>query len=171
MPRKPDRRPEPADRPPGATGTDAGVLSSDEARERLSLEFRSLEQHLEPLRNGTLGGLSALRFRLNRLSIAALAADDFGRYLVANDAAAALTAYQVPELERMSVWDLTPGADAHAGERLWSAFLEAGAQHGTYALQGKHGQLPPIYYYARTQLLPGVHVSLLLPLKRPVGHA
>lgn len=127
----------------------------------LANQFRLLQMHLLAFRTGSVGGLTALRVRLNRLKAAALAADDDGSYLAANDPAARLTGYQVAELERLSVWHLTPGADERAGERLWAAFLQVGEQRGTYDIRGKHEVLRGVHYHARAHVLKSVHVALL----------
>ncbi len=127
----------------------------------LSQEFVTLLEHLAPLRLDVPAGLTQLRSRLDRLALAALAADNKGRYLVVNRAAAALTGHAASELETMSVWDLTPLADAHTGERLWFEFMAAGEQRGTYSVKGKHQTIDGVYYLARAHVLPGVHVSLL----------
>ena len=78
-----------------------------------------LHEHLQPLRSGKFGGITALRSRLDRLPVAAFAADDHGRYVAVNGAAADLTGFDVRELETKSVWELTPDVDARTGERLW----------------------------------------------------
>ena len=75
-----------------------------------------LAEHLAPLRLDVPPGLARLRAELDRLSVAALAADNKGRYLAVNGVAAVLTGHTVGELETMSVWDLTPGPDADTGE-------------------------------------------------------
>ncbi len=138
-------------------------MSSGYRSARLWAEFCALETQLQAFRNGAEGGLTALRNRLNALTVAALAADDDGAYLVVNDAAAGLTGYRVAELERMNVWDLTPAMAAEVGAKLWSAFLADGEQHGIYDLQGKDQVIRGLNYYARAHVLPHVHVSLLQP--------
>ena len=126
-----------------------------------SSEFTKLQLHLAPLRHGIEAGLTSLRSRLDRLSVAALVADTRGRYLAANRAATTLTGYDRDELERMSVWDLTPVPDLETGQRLWAAFINMGEQRGIYSLRGKHGIIDHIHYLARAHVLPDVHLSLL----------
>jgi PAS domain S-box-containing protein len=127
----------------------------------LSSEFKKLQLHLRPLRQGIEGGLTSLRNRLDRLAVAALVADDEGAYLAVNRAACALTGYRGDELEHMSVWDLTPVPDLRTGERLWAAFTEMREQRGTYSLIGNHGIIEHVHYLARAHVLPGMHLSLL----------
>ncbi len=120
-----------------------------------------LAEHLARLRLDVPAGLTQLRSALDRLSVAALAADNKAGYLVVNRAAAALTGHAVSELERMSVWDLTPVADTETGERVWFEFMATGEQRGTYNLRGKDQIIEGVHYLARAHVLPGVHVSLL----------
>jgi PAS domain S-box-containing protein len=126
-------------------------------------QFTHLESHLVWLRSGAEGGMTALRLKLDRLSVAALAADSRGAYVAVNAAAAALTGYSVAELQAMSVWDLTPSVNAAAGQRLWATFLTKSEQHGTYTVQGKHRSVT-VAYVARAHVLRNVHVSLLVPV-------
>src|SRR5258706_11774887 len=54
--------------------------------------------------------------RLADLPVAMLVADNRGRYVDANTAAAVLNGYSHAELLRRSVWDLTPGAHRRRGQ-------------------------------------------------------
>src|SRR5437764_486047 len=101
--------------------------------------------------------LRLLMAALNRLSVAALAADQTGRYVAVNRAAVTMIGYSVDQLESMSVWDLTPQVDAATGRRLWAAFLASGAQTGTYTIRAAHGRID-VVYDARANVLPGVHL-------------
>jgi PAS domain S-box-containing protein len=126
----------------------------------LQHEFTVLESHLAWLRSGAEGGMTALRLKLDRLSVAALAANSHGAYVAVNRAAAALTGFSVDELQTMSVWHLTPSPDVETGKRLWAMFLTTSEQQGIYTLQGKHGPVTAAYV-ARAHVLRHVHVSLL----------
>ncbi len=146
---------------PGTTGS-VVVQPHEAASFRvLEHEFAVLERHLGPLRTGVEGGLTALRSRLNRLTIAALAADDHGAYVAVNEAAASISGFSVRDLQTMSVWDLTPAADTRNGRQLWAAFLEAGEQRGICSLQGLT-RSARVAYLALAHVLPHVHVSLLI---------
>jgi CheY-like chemotaxis protein len=107
--------------------------------------------------------LPTLRTHLNRSPFPAMATDDDGRYVMVNEATAALTGFEVHELESMSVGDLTPPLQSGLCERLWSEFLAIGEQWGTYCLVGKHGIPIDVYYYSRAQVFSSVHLSVLLP--------
>jgi PAS domain S-box-containing protein len=135
--------------------------SCDDPFRVLTSEFATLQKHLYHLRHGAEAGLTALRSRLDRLSVAALVADNTGRYLAVNRAASELTGFAGSELESMSVWDLTPSTDRASGTRLWAAFIEMNEQRGTYSLQGKHGIINDVQYLAHAHVLPDVHLSLL----------
>ena len=135
--------------------------STNDLVRALAESFLQLDEHLRPLRIGTLGGITALRSQLDRLRVAAFAADNEGRYVAVNRAAADLTGMTVWELETKSVWEMTPDVDARAGERLWTAFLSTGEQRGTYTLATRRGTID-VVYLSRAHVLPNIHVSLLL---------
>src|SRR5437867_6716231 len=61
--------------------------------------------------------------RLAGVPVAMLVANNRGRYVDANEAAAFLTGYRRSELLRRSVWDLTPDEHRGRGQALWRAFL------------------------------------------------
>jgi PAS domain S-box-containing protein len=127
----------------------------------LAEAFEQLHEHLRPLRIGRLGGITALRSQLDRLPVAALAADNQGRYVAVNRAAAHLTGFDARDLETKSVWEMTPDVDARMGECLWTAFLSTREQRGTYTLVTRRGTIE-VVYDSRAHVLPNIHVSLLL---------
>ncbi len=134
---------------------------TNEPFDKLAQAFIQLDGHLRPLRDGIYGGITALRSRLDLLPVAALAADNDGRYVAVNTAAADLTGYGMRELEAKTVWELTPGADADTGAQLWTAFIATGEQRGTYRLVTRRSTVK-VVYCSRAHVLPNVHVSLLL---------
>lgn len=134
----------------------------DESYRLLEDAFVLLDEYLEPLKGLTVVGLTALRAGLDRLPIAALAADNRGQYVAANRIAAELAGLGVRELESRSVWELTPEVDVRTGERLWAAFLSTGEQHGTYTLVTP-ARTVAVVYRSRAHVLPNVHISLLTP--------
>jgi PAS domain S-box-containing protein len=128
-------------------------------------EIRKLLRELTETAGRNTLSVQALQGVVDTLSVAALVADTHGRYVAVNNAAAALTGYTVSELTRLSVWQLTPNANEHEAEILWRAFLSRGEQYGEYQLLTKDHRVVLTEYAARTDMLPGVHVSLLrLPL-------
>ena len=70
--------------------------------------------------------------RLAHVPVAMLVADNRGRYVDANEAAAFLTGYTRAELLRCSVWDLTPDAHRGRGQALWRVFLARERMAGWY---------------------------------------
>lgn len=94
-------------------------------------------------------------------SVAVLFADNNGKYVGANAAAAALTGFSRRELLGYSVWDLIPPADERETEVLWRAFLRIGRQEGDITLRRRDGSNIAARYLSGTNLLPGVHVSVL----------
>jgi PAS domain S-box-containing protein len=99
--------------------------------------------------------------RLAHVPVAMLVADNRGRYIDANDAAAFLTGYSRAELLRRSVWDLTPDAHRGRGQSLWRAFLARERMSGWYPLRKKNGRTVNARYVAMANVLPGLHVSAL----------
>src|SRR4051812_18540747 len=77
---------------------------------------------------------TALQELLDTIPVAALVADDNGRYVAANISAATLTGYGRRVLRGLSVWDLTPKITEDAAKLLWREFLSDQVQQGEYAL-------------------------------------
>ena len=95
------------------------------------------------------------------MPVALLIANNSGRYIDVNEHATRLTGYSRVELQRMSVWDLTPTPAALAGRRMWREFLHAGQMTGKYTLCRKDGRQVRADFRAWANILPGVHVSAL----------
>jgi PAS domain S-box-containing protein len=115
--------------------------------------------------------LVALRALIDRLSFAALIADDDGAYVLTNAAATRLTGYSTRELSRLWVWDLTSDPNKHHVETLWRAFIQQRGQRGDYTLVTKAGRVVTAEYAARANVLPHLHVSILGSPRRPEGVA
>ena len=98
---------------------------------------------------------------IQTLPFAALVADDAGHFVSVNLEAAAVSGYTVPQLLRLSVWELTPMHLDGDAEHLWRLFIRYGAQSGDYTIRTKSGELVALKYAARTNILPGLHLSLL----------
>ena len=113
------------------------------------------------------GLLPLLRAQLEAFRAAALAADNAGRYIAANERAAALTGYTRTELLGMTVRDLTPAMRQDNVDELWPRFIQAGSQAGDYVLQRKDGTPVAVHYAAYASVAPGVHVSVITPLELP----
>jgi PAS domain S-box-containing protein len=139
------------------------------AARRLSIRHvvRSLERALSAIdRDGRPEAelrkrAETVREALAGLSAGVLIANDSGRYIDANRGAALLTGYTRAELLRMSVWDLTPRTHRGRGERLWRDFMSRGRMAGMYPIRRKDGRIVRPRYAAASNVLPGVHVSVL----------
>ena len=92
---------------------------------------------------------------------AVLFADNTGRYVGANSAAVELTGYSRRELLASSVFDLAPAMDERETELLWRAFLRIGRQDGEIIIRRRDGNQISSRYLATTNVIPGVHVSVL----------
>ncbi len=105
--------------------------------------------------------LSVVRQDIARMHVPALAVDDGGSYIAANDAACVLTGFSLHELLRSSIADLTPPEQLEVEQRLWNAFVRTDHQRGAYVLKCKDGTNVRVHYDAYTNIAPGVHVSFL----------
>ncbi len=96
--------------------------------------------------------------------VAILVANNRARYVDANQHAVRLTGYSRAELVGMALMDLTPNPNRQLGHRLWRAFLKRGRMSGRYAVRRKNGAVLNAAYVAIANVLPGVHVSALVPM-------
>lgn len=92
---------------------------------------------------------------------AVLFADSTGRYIGANPAALELTGYSRRELLSSSVFDITPPVDEKDVTLLWRAFLRTGRQGGDIVIYRRDGTEISGRYVAVTNVIPGVHVSVM----------
>jgi PAS domain S-box-containing protein len=102
---------------------------------------------------------------LVRVPVAVLIANNSGRYIEANDAASALTGYSHAELMRIGLPAVTPIGRESVRKRLWSQFLERGRMAGRYRIRRKDGIVIVAEYVAFANVLPGLHVSALMPVR------
>jgi PAS domain S-box-containing protein len=93
--------------------------------------------------------------------LAVLVANDTGSFVMTNYAASGLTGYSPSELLKLSVWQLTPDVHEREAETLWRAFRQQAEQSGTYRLLRKDGRTIVALYAAKTNVLRGLHVSVL----------
>jgi PAS domain S-box-containing protein len=93
---------------------------------------------------------------------AILLADDDGRYVQYNPAAARMIGYTDNEILRLNVNDVvvnvTPNEKA---SKSWNKFLLAGTQSGVVELKRKDGSIIICHYNAVANILPGLHLSIL----------
>lgn len=133
--------------------------------EGVPLRFDSTVNRLRAVLRGISDDalLAILRRELEHLAVAALAADNAGRYIAANSQAHLLTGYTAAELVTMTVMDLTPVPQGPEGVALWEEFLARGEQRGEYELRRRNGAEVRVRYWAYASVAPGVHISLLSP--------
>ena len=112
-------------------------------------------------RTGDRAPYSALLHLLNESPYAALLADTVGVFVFANTAASQLTGYTRNELRGMSFLQLTPNVSEREADILWRAFVERGEQSGKYQVLAKDGRIIATEYAAQTNVVPGLHLSLL----------
>ncbi len=91
---------------------------------------------------------------------AIVVADDHGRYLAANGAAATLFGRPVEEILGLTVKDVTvDGGGAALG---WTRFCAASkVRRGTYGLRRPDGEVREVEYAATPHFVPGKHVAIL----------
>jgi PAS domain S-box-containing protein len=116
------------------------------------------------LARGGTEPLTILQRLLDAEPVAALVADDGGRYVMANYAASVLTGYAPDVLCHLSVWELTPNLNEREAVTLWRAFLAVEEQYGEYALLVHGGRVVRVAYAAQANIFLGLHVSLLRPI-------
>jgi PAS domain S-box-containing protein len=105
--------------------------------------------------------LSELEDSVKRSKYAVLVTDRHSRYVAANPAAVVLTGYTRGELLKLGVWSLAPEPEERDVEALWRGFLDSGEQYGAFKLRRKSGRVLVTRYVASTNVLPGIHVSVL----------
>jgi len=134
---------------------------------RFTLEINRFRAALRRHRGSDI--ITALRREVDRLTVAALVADNSQRYVAANAAARKLTGYTLSELYALTVRDLTPMPNTEAGHQLWKDFIGKGAQRGDFELSTKRGARRHVRYWAYASIAPGFHVSLLVPVDAEDG--
>lgn len=131
----------------GATGSVGGLLISryDVRSRRRHRHLSRRERQLRAVFEGTLDAL--------------VIADDEGRYVAANPAAADLFGLSRSELVGKRIADFAPErADA---EERWTAFLEGDEARGEFELVRADGDRRVVAFAATANVLPGRHLSAL----------
>ena len=116
---------------------------------------------LQTLTTAVQQGGRSLQDVVDESPLPVLVANDAGSYVMVNRAACSLTGYSPSELRTLSVWQLTPDVHEREAETLWRAFRQQSEQFGTYRLQRKDGQTVVSEYAAKTNVVRGLHVSVL----------
>jgi PAS domain S-box-containing protein len=116
---------------------------------------------LQTLTTAVQQGGRSLQDVVDESPLPVLVANDAGSYVMVNRAACSLTGYSPSELRTLSVWQLTPDVHEREAETLWRAFLQQSEQFGTYRLQRRDGHTVVSEYAAKTNVVRGLHVSVL----------
>lgn len=101
-----------------------------------------------------------LRALFENAQDAILIVDEAGQTVDANPAACALTGYLRGELIGRKVRDIASD-DQESRERRWKEFLEKGKLAGEVRIRRKDGTLVDVEFRAVTNILPGVHLSVM----------
>lgn len=89
-------------------------------------------------------------------------ADDERRYVAANSAACLLLRLPEEAVRKLRIEDLTPPESRSEVESLWSGFIRAGVQEGTFELMMPDGPRVHVEYSATANVEPGLHLSILM---------
>ena len=95
-----------------------------------------------------------------------LMVDDDRRCVTANAPACGLLGIEPVEVPWRRIDDFTPVRDRNKIDELWDAFLASGAIEGWYHLPVPTGQVVPIEFSATANVLPGRHLSVVMPRPR-----
>jgi PAS domain S-box-containing protein len=105
-----------------------------------------------------------LRAVFERSRNAMLIADDSRRYRDVNAAACRLLGSPRPWILSRRIDDFTPSELRGQVDEMWAEFLDAGTQAGEFELVLPDGERRTVDYSATANILPGMHLSILLPL-------
>ena len=93
--------------------------------------------------------------------------DDERRCVTANAAACGLLEIEAQEVPWHRIDDFTPAEDRKRLDEQWAGFLASGAIEGWYHMPLPTGRVLPIEFSATANVLPGRHLSIVMP--RPGG--
>jgi len=134
------------------------------ARPRRSI----LDTEMARLERQHLTSAAALSRYVRDLRVAAMVSNKVGTYVATNAPASRLTGYSADELcNKMSVWDLTLPTNERETDVLWRNFVHVGKQRGIVKLKTKKGLVVSVRYVAKSNLLKGLHISLLQRVRTP----
>lgn len=105
-----------------------------------------------------------LRAAFERVRNPMLMVDDHRRCVTANAPACELVGIAPEEVPWRRIDDFAPAEDREGLEAQWQAFLANGAVEGWYHLPLPAGGRLPIEFSATANVLPGRHLSVLIPL-------
>lgn len=103
---------------------------------------------------------------LRKSSSATLLVDDSRHYVDCNQAACDLLGMEREEILQLRIEDLSPEEVRDQAPAMFQAFLEAGQQSGTYPLESPAGRKINCTYSASANVVPGLHLSILIPVEK-----
>jgi DNA-binding CsgD family transcriptional regulator len=92
-----------------------------------------------------------------------LIVDDQRRYVTANAPALGLLGMAPEEVPWHRIDDFTPAQDRARLVEQWDAFLVNGGMEGLFHLRLPNGSLVPVEFSATANVLPGRHLSVVMP--------
>jgi PAS domain S-box-containing protein len=105
-----------------------------------------------------------LRAVFERSRNAMLIADDDRRFRDVNDAACRLLGAPRAWILKHRIDDIAEASQRADMGRLWGSFMADGTQAGRFQLQLPDGRREVVEYSATANIVPGMHLSILLPL-------
>jgi PAS domain S-box-containing protein len=104
-----------------------------------------------------------LRLAFDRVRNPMLIVDDRRRCVTANAPACALLGIEPQEVPWRRIDDFAPAEDRKWLDEQWEAFLAHGAIEGWYHLPLPTGRTVPVEFSATANVLPGRHLSVVMP--------
>jgi PAS domain S-box-containing protein len=110
---------------------------------------------------------SRLRAAFERVRNPMLIVDDQRRYVTANAPACRLLGIAPEEVPWHRIDDFTPAQDQQRLADQWDAFLVNGGMEGLFHFRVPDGGLVPVEFSATANVLPGRHLSVVMPRGGP----
>ena len=98
-----------------------------------------------------------------------MVADDDGRYVDVNRAAEELLGLKREELLGKRISDFVAPIREPSTDRMWKDFKQEGVQEGYFVVSRADGTDRVIYYRARMNVLPGLHLSIAFDMTHHRG--
>ena len=113
------------------------------------------------------GDVRRVNLILEHSPVPLLMVDDQRRFLEANRPARLAFRLSLDELRSYTVDELSPPDQLAVMERAWARLLDTGRVAGPYQLAGRDGSRLDIFCYARSNVLPGLHLAAIAPADWP----
>jgi PAS domain S-box-containing protein len=98
---------------------------------------------------------------VDNTSDAIMLADNDGKYVAVNDSATQILGYSEAELLQMKVDDILLPHPEITFNEIWEDFKSKDSASGNMDLLTKHGKTISVSYKAKTNVLPGLHLSVI----------